>query len=378
MLNSTYLRKGLFNYSSGSFEQEYWTDAYYRTFWFSGFGSNDPKKRKKPTQGQYHLDERTYMKGSYTGRVYDSYLSETYSTNMSGVMTGAVVDHLGSYDVDWWIANYNNALTKLYDQIRQSNSNLATSVGEARETAVMISKAVEAVKTLTVTARRLKRRLLHEPSKVFADAWLSYKLGWYPLYKDVYSLLEYTTRRFDEQTFYGRATMSPSINDRWSSGDNRYFVSGRRIHRTHIQVTCGVSDPTAFDTSRITSLNPASVAWELVPFSFFVDYFVDIGGFLALQEAALGTGLTFKSGFWTDVLRLEVSEDWYQSVSGSDIRYRWSQTGYARATRKKTSKYRWVLTEFPRPMPPTLKVSLGSQRLLTAVALFRNVLLGKV
>jgi hypothetical protein len=50
-------------------------------------------------------------------------------------------------------------------------------------------------------------------------------------------------------------------------------------------------------------LNPLQVAWELVPFSFVVDWILPIGSFL---EAATGTiGTTFDSGYTTYGLSVE-------------------------------------------------------------------------
>jgi hypothetical protein len=41
-----------------------------------------------------------------------------------------------------------------------------------------------------------------------------------------------------------------------------------------------VSNPNLYLASQLGFVNPAAIAWELVPFSFVVDWFVNVGEFL--------------------------------------------------------------------------------------------------
>ena len=59
--------------------------------------------------------------------------------------------------------------------------------------------------------------------------------------------------------------------------------------------------------STYTSMNPASIKWELVPYSFVVDWFYDIGSYLRGCETSTIYSSVFKAG-WTSELRLNKTQ----------------------------------------------------------------------
>lgn len=104
--------------------------------------------------------------------------------------------------------------------------------------------------------------------------------------------------------------------------------------------------------------------------SFVLDWFVDIGGYLQLQEAALGNGLAFKRGFLTvSNLNFYKARVYGAGKSGTNI-YQVDLQG----SRRVTSKSRTRLFAFPRPAYPTVQVDLGWQRILSAGALLAQAL----
>lgn len=354
-----------------------------RSFSFTGFGRNDPKKKLLPTAGTYSLTNNCYGVGSVTYyNYYNGWLSSR--SVYTGVTEGQVSYHQNPFTSDpYYDSNvYNEALTRLYDQIRQAETNLAVSIGEGRETSKMLGKALRSMGEVLLVAKRAKRDFLRSPSKSLAQIWLSYKYGWLPLYSDVYAFLNFTSRTFDETTFVARRSRTVTVDktQKVASPSVWSTTKGFQRHSALISVTTKVSDTTAFDRSRITSLNPLSVAWELVPFSFVVDWFVDVGGYLALQEAALGSGLTFKRGFVTEVCVQKASNDVVGTEIGPGYPVTYGRVIYNSRNRElyRVAKRRQVLTGFPRPNFPRFKVSLGSQRILSAASLIRTVLLGRV
>jgi hypothetical protein len=65
-----------------------------------------------------------------------------------------------------------------------------------------------------------------------------------------------------------------------------------------VKLYARISNETLANASSIGILNPLQIAWELVPYSFVVDWFMPVGSFLeTLTDTA---GLTFVSGVRTD------------------------------------------------------------------------------
>lgn len=135
--------------------------------------------------------------------------------------------------------------------------------------------------------RRYNRQYGRDPTRAAANAWLSLTYGWRPLVNDVYNSMETLAETNSrEQNREIRVTSSSRRND-VEVADN-YLISGSpNIKGTRTLVTeesCrGVwrCKPTSWNVAgSFGLLNPALVAWELLPFSFVVDWFLPVGRYL--------------------------------------------------------------------------------------------------
>lgn len=365
------------------------------SFSFTGFGSNDKRRRSVPTPGTYNktkwLPVRVYDTplfwrvwnstywhhttafGSAKPKNWDSYYGNFNSGKGTSYMerhTVALSRYLvAEHDPRAW----NDAVQKFMDKLKNSELNLAVSLGEYRETQRMVRNAVASAGRVVTMARRLRRELLHNPSLVISKAWLGMKYGWLPLYNDVYNLLNHTTHTYNSTVVrtQRRIKTSQTLADKnVYLGKLGWYVNRtckvNRVSMVEFKAKVSPSSQEAFELSRITSLNPLTVAWELTPFSFVVDWFYDVGGYLAAQEFALANGLIFSDGYSTRTSWVDAQEWWTPS----------SGTGVAYGQKYNVIKERLRMTSFPRPMSPVLKLDLGSQRIMSAASLLRTVLLG--
>lgn len=129
------------------------------------------------------------------------------------------------------------------------------------------------------------------------------------------------------------------------------------------------------DASRLTSMNPAVILWELMPYSFVIDWFYDLGGYLEELEAAYLSGLTWLDGYetWTH------KHSARYKVPGQVLTYdyagqRWKRTFYTHEfTEERQAKERRPLSSQPSPIPPGFKVDLGAARIASAAALLNQI-----
>jgi hypothetical protein len=112
-------------------------------------------------------------------------------------------------------------------------------------------------------------------------------------------------------------------------------------------------------------LNPLSLAWELLPYSFVADWFVPIGGYLNTLDATIG--LSFWKGYRSHKFEGTVSD--IVSGTGSNLLYRWG--GMARGSKSVVSVVRVKLIEFPSLPFPSFKNPFSITHALNAVALVR-------
>jgi hypothetical protein len=122
-----------------------------------------------------------------------------------------------------------------------------------------------------------------------------------------------------------------------------------------------------------------SLAWELIPYSFVVDWFVDVGSYLRNLETALLYRKFVTSGYVSELYAFEGSEVGINKANGYAIGSGKSNENWARflnvkAKIRRVQFARTKLSSYPLPRLPTFKVALGSQRLFSAAALLRQLL----
>jgi hypothetical protein len=145
--------------------------------------------------------------------------------------------------------------------------------------------------------------------KRLADLWLEFSFGWKPLAEDVYSavvLLQNPIKatHVSARRTYGVADVVDIGNA--SIGSHR-VTTGTDVCLMRCDVT--ISNPNLYLANNLGLANPAEVIWELVPFSFAVDWFISVGTFLSSGSAWLGLTVTNPSTTFGSV-RTSVKNSW--------------------------------------------------------------------
>lgn len=121
-----------------------------------------------------------------------------------------------------------------------------------------------------------KRFLLGE----VPDAYLAFQFGVKPLMQDVYAAAQiWNSPKFKGVPIMGHASLTYPYavirgSNAWSYNET-YKVAVKRV------CTISIRNPNLASLQQWGLLNPAVVAWDMLPFSFVLDWFVPIGSWLS-------------------------------------------------------------------------------------------------
>lgn len=277
---------------------------------------------------------------------------------------------------------YNSCIEKINGKVR-GDLDLSVDAFQAKQTARQF-KAGDVVtefykdisswdsrhKTSNNVARALAKAI--PIAKLAGALRLSWVYGWKPLVEDFYGVLDesLTTYINHYQTFNAVTRSSHSykcagfVNE---GSPNLAPYSVLRREDCRVSVTLDTSQLPGL--GRWTSLNPASIAWELLPFSFVIDWFIDVGSTLRSIETALIYNRAFKTGF---VSRIIVDKGTSYGSINQNRSIGMTCSGHFAFTYVRFD--RSVLKSFPMMGLPQVHPGLSNPRLLNAGALLTQFL----
>jgi hypothetical protein len=249
----------------------------------------------------------------------------------------------------------------LYEKVASRFPDVGTMVGESKETLSMLRKlANQGASLVSDLIRKDRKRLmgrLNMPVQKISSAWLTYVYGIKPLISDLESLQE-LPNQFGIRTYTKKATSEGKITIPFQNGG---LSAWRSDFSYKLEVRTGVI--MSADLSKVRKaaamnlFNPIGVGYQLIPFSFMVDWIYDLGGYLN-SESALQYGFLYG---WETTTTRKIWHD-YQSIGFAPRPDYWVET----LTPPLFFKREWInvdrkifsLANFPAM--PTPKVDLSS------------------
>lgn len=215
-----------------------------------------------------------------------------------------------------------------------------------------------------------------------ADTWLEYSYGWKPLLKDVYDHAVALGVLLVEHQGVVRSARVSVKNGRErvlkeDDGTKYRNTTSSSLKTVRFAIDYRIPDGAVSPNVAFGLLNPMSIAWELVPFSFVADWFLPIGQ--AIEALTATNGLVFVRGTKTAIHEFErhisFTPNGKRSLSGG-VYYTVTSCGQ-KYDEFRTSKIRTVLSSFPTPGMPKWQDPRSIKHAASAIALLQSIFLRK-
>lgn len=269
-------------------------------------------------------------------------------------------------------AMIDRAVTKALLKLKGNGANLAVMIGEAQKTANFVGSTA---RQIAQAVRQLRRgrledgflRLGANPHdwRRYPDKWLAFQYAVKPLVGEVYQackMLSDKSSRFSDKVVTVKGVVKEENPiDILFGGLWARRVAGKQMRGVFVRLDYIPDHDVLAKLSETGITNPLLVAWELVPYSFVVDWFLPVGSWLETFDATLG--FKFLSGSRT--IRREVKlacESVDVSSTWDPAYHRWtSHSGDFSGSFHSLSLDRVVYGSTPRPWIPRMKnpLSLG-------------------
>jgi hypothetical protein len=278
--------------------------------------------------------------------------------------------------------------TEALSRLARGKMELGVSLLEARKSINHL--AITGIRLLTVVRNLRKGRfsavadelglnLSRRKRYTLAKDWLEYQYAWRPLIMDVSAAYDIVqeglqvplTQKVTRNVKTGVTFQCQTWRDSTSGGKLTTYSSSESCPvdvgvKTIIYTRIVLSEVQKLQ--QLGLINPAEIAWELVPFSFVVDWFVPVGTFLSACTATYGQ--EFVSG--TRTKWLSCDHEW-ECAEGSISNGLLSGTRTRPTAKLEVFEYnRQVLADFPVPQIYGRR-SLSTNKVVTAAALFRSL-----
>lgn len=202
--------------------------------------------------------------------------------------------------------------SKLRSKIHRQEIHVGNIIAERHQTMSLFTKSVKRLTEFCSGKKRIIASLgsLVKNPRMIADDYLAFQFGVAPLLSDVHSASVALAREVvgDRIELVFRSNSRSSINESYSTPIGNYQIIGT------VNVSYVLRFRVANDIGRFLSsyglINPLEIAWEVLPWSFVIDWILPVGKYLSDQTSTVG--LDYDTGVKTvtfDYLRLSTQAE---------------------------------------------------------------------
>lgn len=287
--------------------------------------------------GEYILPQSTLNSNAYA-RAYDKFKSKAYTQAAS---LTAIVERAKTFEM------VSLRLKHLYDG------------------AVLLKKGMflSFLDHFGLTVKPKHRKVKWNRPRQFGSLWLEYWMGWAPTVGDVYSALEFLGKPIPDSPIRAGSSVPVSARKVNTLSLSRAITEIDGRESVWLKAKVVITNQTLYDLQGLGLANPLKTVWETTPFSWFVDWFTNVGQVL---------------GQLTDWVGLQLKD---LVVSGkSQITSRWSCTNWHHLVggSLEHAYRRRVLTEFSRKCGGVLPTVRPIVRVPSGLSLSRGATLASL
>lgn len=307
---------------------------YYRTYASEVTPGFRASKRRSPLpENNYQMYRKTYWIGSDYYESFSRWLTIGSIDPVTGAITYVMYEQSNGGQSGW---NYligdgspssfrgpslvqdttNRAVLKLQDRASSVKVNLAQFFGERHQFIKMVgstvNRVIQAARALrradlrsfanslsldaskgATTAGLFERVYKTRADKRLANHWLEFQYGWKPLLSDIHGAAELLARNAVTPRKPHGILRSSAVG----SGSEGYndpltglgHLFKNRVSNHHVNVKLKASymldDEGKSALAETGMTNPLLLGWELLPYSFVVDWFIPVGNYIASLSA---------------------------------------------------------------------------------------------
>ena len=300
-------------------------------------------------------------------------------------------------DPNYWTPDLQNlAVTRALLKLKDSDVNYSQAIAERNQTFRLVGSSAKkiagmftalrhgniggAARALGVEAKGNASRKVKQNSKALAEAVLELNYGWKPLLSDNFGMLKDCMEEDSKSPYTKLITVHANASDQTDTGfqyvTSLFNGTPNLQTRTRLQSSrsCRVRLDYVLDDARIAALasggllDPATLAWELMPWSFVADWFVPVGNYLQAYNATIG--YRFIGGCATSRVEGTGSVDMGRFFHRDPELYTaWSADG---GVHYRKIVDRRVFSTSPLPRTPGFKNPFSTTHALNALALLRG------
>lgn len=300
------------------------------------------------------------------------------------------------WEIDGWHANAyaqaqaddklqslkNAAIIKALNKAADTKGNLAVSAKEASKTSALIlgtaKRVLDAARAFRKGNLKEVARQLHLTPKTAHKRWLEYKYGWMPLLMEVKGAAEFLGQQSVGRPPRFSVRSSEKAQVTWDDTYEDTLVYGAPWNRedsftadleVRVKLWLEVESPAISQMQQLGLTNPALYAWEVIPFSFVFDWFIQVGDYLTALTAL--NGLSLRKSM-LEIIDVTTYHGFIAPIVNYDAGSLWLNVG-GRSFHEKRRNYVRTPTVDTNPLSlyPPAKAAPSFGKLVTGLALLR-------
>lgn len=275
---------------------------------------------------------------------------------------------------------YARAYAKFKDKVYTQASNL-TAIAEIAKTRSMVNQRLlqlwkgakalragrfkEFANTFGIRPLKKHENLRWTRPKHFGALWLEYWMGWAPTVGDISKTIETLASEVPVDTVRAGSMVPLSSSKVTRDGGSRAFSQFEGSGIVCIQAQVQVTNPNLHLRQKLGTINVAKTVWETIPFSWFVDWFTNVGQ--VLGQFTDWVGLQLKNLTVSVTTRAESS--WI--LSGAQSIFGWNYP----SVMQHSKSWFWFSRYCPTALPPVMpKIGFPAELSLSRGATLASLL----